>query len=67
MAPGVLLKAESVIRTVPTRTLDALHIASALFFQETGGGELPFLTADGKQRRSAEAAGLKVRFIGNTL
>lgn len=64
IGPAVLLRAESVIRTVPTRTLDAVHIASALFFQETGGGDVPFLTADSKQRQSASAAGLTVRSIG---
>ncbi len=64
IVPAVLLRAESVIRAVPTRTLDAIHIASALFFQETGGAEVAFLTADSKQRQSAEAAGLTVRSIG---
>ncbi len=64
MSPAVLLRAESVIRTVPTRPLDAVHIASALFFQESAGGTVPFLTADSKQRRSAEVAGLTVRSIG---
>ncbi len=65
IVPAVLLRAERVIRTAPARTLDAVHIASALFFQETAGGNIPFLTADDKQRRSAEAAGLTVRSIGD--
>ncbi len=63
IVPAVLMRAERLIRTVPARTLDAIHIASALFFQETGGVDLRFLTADSKQRRSAEAAGLLVRAI----
>jgi predicted nucleic acid-binding protein len=64
IVPAVLLRAESVIRAAPTRTLDAIHIASALFFQEIGGEDVPFLTADRKQQRSAESAGLTVRWIG---
>ncbi len=63
IVPAVLTKAERLIRTVPARTLDAIHIASALFFQEAGGVDMPFLTADSKQRQSAEAAGLVVRAI----
>lgn len=65
IAPTILLRAEGVIRRVPTRTLDAVHIASALFFNETGGGDVPFLTADSQQRQSAEAAGLTTRLIGH--
>ncbi len=65
IVPAVLLRAESVIRLAPTRTLDAVHIASALFFQEARGGDVPFLTADGKQKKSAEAAGLSVWSIGD--
>jgi predicted nucleic acid-binding protein len=61
--PAVLLRAESVFRAVPSRTLDAVHIASALFFQEIGGADIPFLTADERQRQSAEASGLRVRSI----
>jgi len=64
IVPAVLLRAESVIRTIPTRTLDAIHIASALFFQEAGGTDVSFLTADSRQKQSAEAAGLTVRLIG---
>ncbi|HEX4835860.1 MAG TPA: type II toxin-antitoxin system VapC family toxin [bacterium] len=65
IVPAVLLRAESVIRAVPARTLDAIHIASALFFQEIEGTGVVFLTADSKQRQSAEAAGLTVRFVGD--
>jgi len=66
LVPAVLVKAEELIRGVPTRTLDAIHIASALFFRETGGAgaDVAFLTADRKQRQSAEASGLTVRWIG---
>lgn len=65
LSPAVLRRAEILMRDVSTRTLDALHIASALFFQETGGTNLPFLTADGKQLRSAQATGLAVRWLGH--
>ena len=60
---AVLVRAERIIRVVPTRTLDAIHLASALFFQDTSGIPLTFLTADRKQHESAEAIGLTARSI----
>lgn len=63
MVAAVLTRAEEVVRKVPTRTLDAIHIASALFFRDTGGVHVTFLTADRNQRQSAEAVGLTVRSL----
>jgi predicted nucleic acid-binding protein len=63
LVTAVLARAEEVIRTVPTRTLDAIHIASALFFRDTGGVRVTFLTADQHQCQSAEAIGLTVRSL----
>jgi uncharacterized protein len=60
--PAVLRRDEQVIRQTATRTLDAVHIASALFFQDTAGLDLSFLTADRRQRESAVAARSPVGF-----
>lgn len=63
LVPLVLARAEDIIRRIPVRTADAIHIASALFFQEAVGIAVPFLTSDARQRRSAEKAGLRVRWV----
>ena len=65
VSPGVLLRAWDVVRDLPTRTLDAIHIASALFFRDTGGLEMAFLTADQRQRESATAAGLVAQLLAS--
>lgn len=59
----VLDRAEQVGRSVPVRTLDALHLASAVVFREESGYDAPFITADERQRRAAVALGLHVVFI----
>ncbi|MBM3471268.1 MAG: type II toxin-antitoxin system VapC family toxin [Armatimonadetes bacterium] len=63
LAPVVLSRAEDVIRRIPTRTADAIHIASALFFKDATGTDVPFLTSDARQRSSAEAVGLRVLWV----
>ncbi len=63
LAPVVLSRAEDVIKRTPTRAADAIHIASALFFKEATGTDVLFLTSDTRQRSSAEAAGLRVRWV----
>jgi predicted nucleic acid-binding protein len=60
----VLERAESVAGVAPVRTLDALHLASALVFQAETALRPPFITGDARQRRAAEALGLDVVFIG---
>jgi predicted nucleic acid-binding protein len=60
-------RAEDVIRRVPARTADALHLASALFFGEAVGGSVPFSTADARQRRSAESLGMNVIWVGSAV
>jgi predicted nucleic acid-binding protein len=64
MAPLVLARAEDVIRRVPARTADAIHIASAAFYSEATGIRLRIATADARQRQSAEALGFHVLWIG---
>lgn len=59
----ILGRAEDVIRHAPVRTADALHLASALFFAEALGMPVPLLTADGRQRVSAETLQMNVIWI----
>jgi predicted nucleic acid-binding protein len=59
----ILGRAEDVIRRVPARTADALHIASALFFGEALGVAVPLLTADLRQRTSAENLRMNVIWV----
>jgi predicted nucleic acid-binding protein len=60
----VLTRAESVAGVAPVKTLDALHLASALVFQAETDLRPPFVTGDAQQRRAAEALGLNVVFVG---
>jgi hypothetical protein len=46
------------------RTLDALHVASALLFQKEVGIALAFVTADRKQGAAASSLGLSVIQLG---
>ena len=56
----VLERAEGLIRRGGVRTLDAIHIASALSFHEESGIQLVFVTADLRQGEAARLAGLRV-------
>lgn len=59
-----LSKAEKIVLETPSGTLDALHIAAALLFQDITTLALPFATADKRQALSAEQVGLKVMVVG---
>ena len=62
----VLDRAEAVIVEVGARTLDAIHLASALAVQATSAGRdrrLPFITGDGRQRTAAQRLGLQVTWV----
>jgi predicted nucleic acid-binding protein len=59
----VLASAEDLVQRTPLRTLDAVHVASALAFRAGAGRQIPFGTADARQRDAAEAAGLEVLWI----
>jgi uncharacterized protein len=63
---SVLGRAEEVIRQAGVRTLDALHIASALAFRELSGLRVPFITADERQRDAAQRLGFQVTWIPST-
>ena len=59
----VLGRAEQVVQEAGVRTLDALHIASALAFQELSGLRVPFITADEDQHEAARQVGLEAMWI----
>lgn len=56
----ILRRAEFVIAQSGLRTLDAVHVASALVFQDNSAERIPFITADTQQARAAKRLGLDV-------
>ena len=60
VSPLVLSRAEDLVLQTSLRTLDTLHLASALTFQAAVGMALPFVTWDIKQRAAAEQFQLEV-------
>ena len=64
LTDDVLKKTEEVALRSTARTLDAIHIVSALLFQELTGIELTFITSDKKQEEVAKDEGLKTLFVG---
>lgn len=64
LTDGVSIKTEEILLHSAVRTLDAIHIASALLFQELTGINLTFVTSDKKQEDSAKKEGLKTIFVG---
>lgn len=59
----VLRQAEDLVQKTDVRTLDALHIASAVMFQGALGLTIPFITSDAKQRNAAQAMALTVIWV----
>ena len=59
----VLNHAEDLAQKTGLRTLDALHLASALTFQAASGLIVPFITADGRQRNAAATLGLNLIWV----
>lgn len=59
----VLRQAEQLAQT-GLRTIDALHLASALTFQAASGLIVPFITADIRQRKVAETMALNLIWVG---
>jgi predicted nucleic acid-binding protein len=51
--PQVLMKAEKLVMAYNVRTLDAVHLASAIVLQESINLPLPFVTADERQLAAA--------------
>ena len=63
LTPAVLNRAEETIEKVKVQTLDALHIASALVFQDLSGMHVSFITADEQQRNAARLVGRPVTWV----
>ena len=63
VSEAVLARAEELILKSRIRTLDALHVASLLHYQMISGGQLPFATADARQRDAAIQVGLNVVWV----
>lgn len=61
----VIVAAETLVAAHPTRTLDAIHVASAqLFATRTSMPGLTFVSADKRQTEIAVAVGLAAQHIG---
>ena len=63
MSPLVLGRAEELIQRMSLRTLDAVHVASALAFETASGMRIPFVTADARQRDAAGQVALNVVWV----
>ena len=63
LTPAVINRAEETIEKVEVRTLEALHIASALMFQELSGMHVSFITGDEQQRNAARLVGRPVTWV----
>ena len=66
LTADVLDRAEQVIQRAGVRTLDAVHLASALAVQAASGRgrTMQFITADARQREAAVGLGLQVAWVG---
>lgn len=66
LTTDVLDRAEQVIQRTGVRTLDAVHLASALTIQAANGRRRPsqFITSDARQRDAAAGLGLQVIWVG---
>jgi len=60
----ILKEAEELILSTGLRTLDAIHLASILTFQNASGIQIPFITSDGKQQEAAAHVGLDAVWVG---
>jgi len=54
VGPIVLSHAEELVQKMGLRSLDAIHVASALTLQAVSSLTIPFITADVRQRDVAE-------------
>jgi predicted nucleic acid-binding protein len=59
----VLDKAQEIVLQTLARPLDAVHIASALIFQEMAGVKVLFITSDHRQSDVAVHVGLSSKFV----
>lgn len=64
VTPGVLNQAEQLVMETSLKTLDALHMATAMTFQAASGIRVPFITGDERQREAADKLELNVVWVG---
>ena len=64
LTDDVLRRTEEILLRAKVRTLDAVHIASALLFQESTGIDLIFVTSDKRQAEFTNDKGMKTVFVG---
>lgn len=64
VGPSVLSQGEVLVQKVQMRALDAIHVASLVTFQAASGIQIPFITADSRQRDAAEQMKLNVVWVG---
>lgn len=60
VVPQILSKAEELVKTANVRTLNAIHIASAIIIQDSFTTPLPFISADERQLAAAQSCRLSV-------
>ena len=60
VVPQVLSKAEELVKAENVRTLDAIHLASAMIIQDSFPTPLPFISADERQLAAAQNCKLSV-------
>ena len=60
---SVLLQAEELVQKANVRTLDAIHLASAMIFKSESRLTIPFITGDTKQRDAAHLMGFTVIWV----
>ena len=63
VTPLVLSRAEELMVKTALRTLDAIHVASAMTFQATLGTAIPFITGDARQREVADQSAMDVVWV----
>ena len=59
----VLLQAEELVQQTNVRTLDAIHLASAIIFQSESRLTIPFITGDREQHEAAHMLGFTVIWV----
>jgi len=60
----VIERAGELIPSTRLRTLDALHLASAMYFQWRSGNRVPFVTSDALLRDAAKRLSLRIIWVG---
>ncbi|MGE0470667.1 MAG: type II toxin-antitoxin system VapC family toxin [Nitrospira sp.] len=60
---SILLQAEELVQQANVRTLDAIHLASAMIFKSESRLTIPFITGDTNQRDAAHLLGFTVIWV----